>query len=180
MKPNYKKLSKFLSLVLRHKPGTIGLVLDNNGWANTCELLEDASKKGHEMSLESLKKIVRTNDKKRFAFNQDGTKIRASQGHSISIELGYEASLPPAVLFHGTATRFIDSIQKKGLEKRGRHHVHMSKDTATATNVGSRYGKVIILVVESKKMHQAGFDFFISENGVWLTNYVPPEYLIFP
>lgn len=180
MKPNYKKISKFLSLVLRHKPETIGLELDENGWANTADLLQKLKKNNKEISLKTLQEVVATNNKKRFAFNEDGSKIRASQGHSIQIDLGYTASIPPTTLFHGTATRFLESIKKGGLIKGSRHQVHLSKDLETATNVGGRHGKVVVLEVAAGKMQAAGFEFFVSENGVWLTDHVPVEYLIFP
>jgi putative RNA 2'-phosphotransferase len=179
MKPNNKKISKFLSLVLRHKPETIGLVLDDNGWAETQELLERLGKNNRKIDLKTLEEVVANNDKKRFAFNADKTKIRASQGHSIEVKLGYVPVEPPETLFHGTATRFLDSIQKQGLLKRNRHQVHLSQNVETASNVGSRHGKVIVLKVKALEMYKAGFEFFISENKVWLTDHVPVEYLEF-
>lgn len=179
MKPNNKKISKFLSLVLRHKPEIIGLNLDKSGWVDTSDLLNQLAKNNKKITLESLKEVVANNDKKRFAFNADHTKIRASQGHSIDINLGYTAVEPPAVLFHGTATRFLGAIKKEGLLKRNRHHVHLSKNLETATNVGSRHGKVVVLKVKALEMHKAGFEFFVSENQVWLTDHVPVEYLEF-
>lgn len=180
MKPDTKHISKFLSLVLRHQPTTIELVLDKNGWADTQELLKKLAKYGKGISLETLQQVVAENDKKRFVFSEDGTKIRANQGHSIEIELGYQAVEPPNLLFHGTATRFLDSIQEKGLLKGDRHHVHLSTNLETATKVGSRHGKVIVLEVNAKEMHQAGFKFFVSENGVWLTDHVPTAFLKIP
>lgn len=179
MKPNNKKISKFLSLVLRHKPEVIGLKLDESGWVETTELLDKLAQNNKKITLESLKEVVANNDKKRFAFNVDQTKIRASQGHSIEINLGYTVVEPPAILFHGTATRFIDSIKKKGLMKGNRHQVHLSKNLETATKVGSRHGKVIVIKVKALEMHKAGFEFFVSENKVWLTDYVPVKYLEF-
>ena len=176
MKTNLKNISKFLSLVLRHKPEKIGLELDQQGWAKTQELLD----KIPHLTLKLLQEVVETNNKKRFAFNEDGSKIRASQGHSITVDLGYPPSEPPALLYHGTATRFVTSIQEKGLLKRNRQHLHLSKDLDTATNVGQRHGKVVILTVDSGKMYKDGYNFFISENGVWLTDHVPVDYLIFP
>ena len=177
MKPNHKKISKFLSLVLRHKPEIIQLNLDENGWAKTEELLHQLAKHNRKISFPILEEVVANNDKQRFAFNTDKTKIRASQGHSIDISLGYQSVRPPRILYHGTATRFLDSILEKGLLKRNRHHVHLSKDIHTASNVGSRHGKVVILEIRAKEMHEAGFEFFVSENQVWLTDYVPVEYL---
>jgi len=179
MKPNNKKISKFLSLVLRHKPETIGLNLDENGWTDTQELLEKLAKSNKKIDLKTLEEVVANNDKKRFAFNADKTKIRASQGHSIKVNLGYSSIEPPKILFHGTATRFLDSIKKQGLLKGNRHQVHLSKDVDTATNVGSRHGKVVLIKVKALEMHQAGFEFFVSENQVWLTDFVPVEYLEF-
>jgi putative RNA 2'-phosphotransferase len=179
MKPNIKKTSKFLSFVLRHKPETIGLNLDENGWVETQELLEKLAKNNKKIDLQSLEEVVANNDKKRFAFNADKTKIRASQGHSIEVNLGYTAIEPPEALFHGTATRFLDSIQEQGLLKGNRHQVHLSKDMGTATNVGSRHGKVVVMKVKALEMHKAGFEFFVSENQVWLTDHVPVEFLEF-
>ena len=173
MKTNLKNISKFLSLVLRHKPEKIGLELDQQDWAKTQELLD----KIPHLTLKLLQEVVETNNKKRFAFNEDGSKIRASQGHSIAVDLGYPPSEPPALLYHGTV---VTSIQEKGLLKRNRHHLHLSKDLDTATNVGQRHGKVVILTVDSGKMYRDGYNFFISENGVWLTDHVPVDYLIFP
>jgi len=175
-----KKVSKFLSLILRHKPEAIGIQLDRQGWANTEELIRKMSAKGTRVDRTLLEEVVAQNNKKRFSFNADGTKIRANQGHSIQIDLGLEAVEPPEFLYHGTATRFLDSIRQSGLEKRSRQHVHLSKDKATAINVGGRHGKPVILIVEAGKMHKAGYSFFISKNGVWLTDNVPVTYLQFP
>jgi len=179
MKPNNKKISKFLSLVLRHKPEVIGLNLDENGWAETQDLLEKLEINNKKINLKELEEVVSNNDKKRFAFNVDKTKIRASQGHSVQVNLGYTSVEPPQILFHGTATRFLDSIQKQGLLKGNRHQVHLSKNLNTATNVGSRHGNVVVLKVKALEMHKAGFEFFVSENQVWLTDHVPIEYLDF-
>ena len=166
-----------MSLVLRHQPEKIGLVLDENGWAKTADLLEKMTANGTKLTLEILQQVVENNNKKRFAFNEDGSKIRASQGHSIAVELAYAPCQPPEMLFHGTATRFIPSIQAEGLLKGKRHAVHLSKDRETAINVGKRHGKVIVLEVQAQKMFEAGFEFFVSENGVWLTDHVPVEYI---
>ena len=175
-----KNISKFLSLILRHKPQVIGLNLDEQGWTSVEELLEKLTihKKGITMS--ELEWVVENNNKKRFAFNEDKTRIRASQGHSLKLDLGYEAVEPPEFLYHGTATRFIDSIKKTGLEKRNRHHVHLSPELDTATSVGGRHGKPIILIVQSMEMHQAGHEFFVSKNGVWLTDHVSLDFIRFP
>ncbi len=175
-----RKISKFLSLILRHKPEIIDIQMDEQGWVKTDELLEKLRLHHRGISLEQLKTVVAENNKKRFAFNEDESLIRASQGHSVQLDLGYDAVTPPEFLYHGTATRFLESIRKTGLEKRGRHHVHLSQELSTAKNVGGRHGKVIILNIRSLEMHQKGFDFFVSENGVWLTDHVPVEYIAFP
>lgn len=171
------RLSKFLSLVLRHKPETIGLTLDENGWTDVEILLEKLKNNGKHVDMETLQYVVANNTKKRFAFNENQDKIRANQGHSIKIDLGYQPVEPPETLYHGTAQRFLDSIFQSGLEKRNRHHVHMSGDLDTASKVGVRHGKLVILEVLSKAMFEDGYQFFISDNKVWLTDKVPPRYL---
>ena len=169
-----------MSLALRHKPEALDLQLDNQGWSTIEALIKGFQNKGISLTLEQLQKIVEENNKKRFTFNEDGTMIRANQGHSIDIDLGMEPTTPPPTLFHGTATRFLDSIQATGLEKRSRQHVHLSADKETASQVGKRHGKLVILVVRSAEMHEKGFEFFISKNGVWLTDHVPVEFIDFP
>jgi putative RNA 2'-phosphotransferase len=173
-------MSKFLSLVLRHKPEAIGLTLDANGWADVEELITRANQQGKQLTRPLLEKIVATNDKKRFAFSEDGTRIRASQGHSVTVDLDLKPQTPPEVLFHGTATRFLDSIKKLGLLPVNRQHVHLSLDEETAVKVGQRHGKPVILRIRSGEMHRTGSEFFLSENGVWLTASVPPEILEIP
>ena len=170
-------ISKFLSLVLRHKPETIGIQLDQNGWIDINELIEKSNKYGIQFDRETLNQIVTTNSKKRFAFNDKFDKIRASQGHSIEIELGYKNQKPPEVLFHGTSEKSVQSIMDKGLEKRNRQHVHLSSDIETAIMVGQRHGKPIVFTILAEEMYQENYEFFISENGVWLTDYVPSKYL---
>lgn len=172
-----KNLSKFLSLVLRHKPEVIGLQLTAQGWANTDELIQKCQAQGKQINLDILKQVVEQNDKKRFAFNEDHTQIRASQGHSIQIDLAYKPQEPPEILYHGTATRFLDSIFAQGLIKGKRHHVHLSANKTTALQVGQRHGKPVILEVAAKTMSRQGHEFFLSENGVWLTESVPSEFL---
>lgn len=172
-----KRISKFLSLILRHQPGIIGLNLDESGWAEVEELRVKSAKKGKHFSLEELDEVVETNNKKRFAFNEDKTKIRASQGHSIDIDLALEAVQPPDFLYHGTAEANISSILGKGIEKRTRQHVHLSADKETATKVGMRHGKPIILTIRTGKMHEDGLAFYQSANGVWLTEFVDPKYI---
>ncbi len=174
---NAIKLSRHLSLVLRHEPSKIGLVLDSQGWAQVSELLSALAAHGKRTTRKQLEQIVETNDKQRFSFSDDGTKIRANQGHSIDIELGLSPETPPEKLFHGTATRFLGSIMKQGLVAGSRQYVHLSESQETAIQVGSRHGKSMILAVDSAKMDREGMDFFLSENGVWLTERVPVECL---
>lgn len=173
----HTKLSRFLSLVLRHKPQTINLNLDSNGWADVKDLLAKMNQTGRRINLETLKIIVETNNKQRFAFNEHGDKIRANQGHSIEIELDYEATIPPEILYHGTASKYTNSIFKSGIEKRQRHHVHLSSNIDTALNVGQRHGFPVILEVLAKEMQENGHEFFVSKNEVWLTDHVPVKYL---
>ncbi len=170
-------ISKFLSLVLRHKPETIGLQLDQNGWINVNELIEKSNKYGVKFDRETLNHIVANNSKKRFAFNNKFDKIRASQGHSINIDLGYSNQKPPEILFHGTSEKSVQSILEKGLENRNRQHVHLSSDFDTAIKVGQRHGKPIVFMVLAERMYNDNFQFYISENEVWLTDYVPTKYL---
>lgn len=176
------KTSKFLSLVLRHQPDVIGLALDENGWADVDELIRLAAAGGHRLTLTRplLEQVVADNDKKRFAFSDDGRRIRASQGHSVRVDLALPAAEPPAELFHGTATRFVESIRAGGLHAGNRQHVHLSLDVPTATKVGQRHGKPVILTVRAGDMAAAGHPFFLSANGVWLTERVPVEFITFP
>ena len=174
---DYIKTSKFLALVLRHKPQKIGLTLDEHGWADVDELIEKTVRSGRELDRESLEYIVRTNDKKRYAFNEDHTKIRASQGHTIPVDVELEETVPPDVLYHGTAESSLPSIMDKGLLKMKRLYVHLSKDVHTAIKVGQRHGKLVVLLVDSGKMYKDGYRFYLSANGVWLTDHVPQDYL---
>ncbi len=174
-----KKISKFLSLVLRHKPETIGITLDENGWVDTNELLEKLSNKNRNITFLQLEEVVEKNNKKRFAFNETRTKIRASQGHSLSINLNYKPVEPPEILYHGTATRFIESIKEQGLLKRNRDHVHLSHELDTAITVGKRHGKIKVLHVKAKEMFDEGYKFYFSDNGVWLTDHVPTNFIDF-
>ncbi len=171
------RTSKFLSLVLRHQPQSIGIVLDENGWTDVSLLIEKTNKTGIVLDFETLKHIVETNPKKRFAFNSDLTKIRASQGHSVEVDLGYVPQKPPEVLYHGTTDSALSSIMQTGIEKRSRQHVHLSKDEETAIKVGQRHGKAVILQVLAQKMFDEGFQFFLSDNGVWLTDEVPVRFI---
>jgi putative RNA 2'-phosphotransferase len=173
------RISRFLSLVLRHKPEEIGLELDPQGWADVTELIEKAALGGKLFSSAELEEIVVMNDKQRFAYNGDRTKIRASQGHSVEVELQLRSTTPPEELYHGTVERFLPAIKSQGLRKMNRHHVHMSKDMSTAQKVGERRGDAIILTIRSGDMSKDGFVFYLSENGVWLTDNVPVKYITF-
>lgn len=170
-------ISKFLSLVLRHQPETIGIQLDQNGWTDVAELIEKASHHGMKFDRETLNHIVETNPKKRFAFNNTLERIRASQGHSVEIELGYTNQKPPEILFHGTGEKSVQSILNAGLEKRSRQHVHLSSNLETAIKVGQRHGKPFVFKVLAEQMYKDNFQFFLSDNGVWLTDHVPAKYL---
>ncbi len=174
------KQSKFLSLVLRHDPCAIGIDLDAAGWVNVATLLDALRRHSPQITRERLIEIVETNDKRRFAFSDDFSRIRASQGHSIGIDLDLPPSTPPSSLFHGTAAKNLTSIQDKGLLRGQRDHVHLSPDEETATQVGARHGKPVVLRIESGQMAGSGFMFYVSENGVWLTAHVPPTFIVFP
>jgi putative RNA 2'-phosphotransferase len=179
MSKQHESISKFLSLVLRHQPEAIGLKLDAEGFANVSELIAKSAANKQSLTLDLLREVVSTSDKKRFAFSSDGLKIRANQGHSISVDLALAAKTPPDVLYHGTATRFIDSIKREGLIPGSRQHVHLSLDIETALKVGARHGKPIILSIATKQMFDTGHAFFLSDNGVWLTDAVPARFLGF-
>ena len=153
--------------------------MDKNGWVNTEELIQKLNNKTPNFNMESLEIIVAENNKKRFAFNSDKSKIRANQGHSIKIDLAYEPTEPPEFLYHGTAIKNIESIKKQGLVKGKRHHVHLSADKSTALNVGQRHGKPVILIIETKKMHETGYEFFVSDNQVWLAEVIPTDFIRF-
>ena len=176
-KSDSTRISKYLSLVLRHDPSAAGITLDAEGWVAVAELLAGAARHGVSFTLVDLKEVVQTNDKQRFAFSPDGQRIRANQGHSVAVDLGLNPETPPPVLYHGTVERFVTSIMETGLEKRARQHVHLSPDVATANRVGSRRGQPVILKIAAAEMHSAGFLFFRSANGVWLTEQVPPQYI---
>jgi putative RNA 2'-phosphotransferase len=169
--------SKFLSYVLRHAPETIDLTLDPQGWADIDELLAKARADGHPLDRTALDEVVATSDKKRFTVSADNTRIRAAQGHSVAVDLGIEPLAPPPVLFHGTAVSNLDSIRRDGLRPGRRQKVHLSLDEATAVRVGQRHGKPVVLRVDAAGMHAGGMPFWRAENGVWLTDHVPPEFL---
>jgi len=174
------KISKFLSLVLRHKPEIIGLSLDQGGWAQVDELLLKANRAAVPLTRELLRRVVEQNDKQRFTFSENGSRIRASYGHSITVNLGLEPLTPPQFLFHGTALRFLESIKRQGLGAKRRTFVHLSSDKYQAINVGKRHGKPIVLTIQAACMHKHGFNFYRATNGVWLTEKVPGEYILFP
>ncbi|QDU21128.1 RNA 2'-phosphotransferase [Urbifossiella limnaea] len=171
------RLSKFLSLHLRHQPAGLGLTLEPGGWVPVADLIAGAARVGFPMTPEDLDEVVRSNDKQRFALDTTGTKVRANQGHSADVDLQLEPAEPPAVLYHGTADRFLDAIRGDGLLKMARHHVHLSADTATAAKVGTRHGRLVVLEVNAAAMRAAGYTFYRAANGVWLADAVPPEYL---
>lgn len=179
MEKQYKRISKFLSLVLRHQPETLDIQLDDKGWTNVEVLLQQMQAKFQGIDMEVLEQVVAENDKKRFAFNENKTLIRASQGHSVKIDLGYTQQEPPEYLFHGTVPKFMRDIKQKGLLKMSRHHVHLSADKETAFKVGTRRGVPTILTVRSGEMFRDGKLFYQSENGVWLTEHVPLTYIEF-
>lgn len=171
------RVSKRLSRHLRHEPGAIGLSLGPGGWVPVTELLAALARHGLPLSRAQLDEVVAGNDKRRFAFDETRTLIRASQGHTVDVDLGLPDADPPATLFHGTAERFLPAILREGLRPRSRHDVHLSSDTETAVRVGSRHGKPVVLVVDAVGMTRDGHRFQVSANGVWLTRAVPPQYL---
>jgi putative RNA 2'-phosphotransferase len=171
------RLSKLLSYVLRHNPAHLGIQLDNHGWTDVEILLNQLNKHQEKINFDILEHIVNTNAKKRFSFNEDLTLIRASQGHSIEVELNYTAQIPPTILFHGTAEKNIILIREKGLLKMSRHHVHLSADKETAHKVGQRHGKPVVLSIQSLTMYESGHLFYVSDNGVWLTDHVPASFI---
>ncbi|TGN90148.1 RNA 2'-phosphotransferase [Bradyrhizobium yuanmingense] len=174
---NDTQLSKFLSLILRHQPETIGLVLDSHGWAGIDDLIAKANAAGTKFGRDDLLRVVSESDKKRFSLSPGTDRIRAAQGHSVSVELGLAPQEPPSILYHGTATRFVEAILSEGLKPQARQQVHLSSDEATAQRVGQRHGKPHIFKVDAGSMHAKGFRFFRADNGVWLTDHVPPEFL---
>lgn len=170
------KLSRYLSLILRHKPETIGITLDKHGWANVRELIKGINKTQH-FTMNMLEKIVEEDEKQRYSFNREKTLIRANQGHSIDVDVELKEVEPPDYLFHGTGIKYCSSIDKEGLISKSRLYVHLSKDLTTAINVGSRHGEPIVYLIDSKTMYKDGYKFYLSENGVWLTKNVPLKYL---
>lgn len=172
-----KSLGKFLSLILRHEPSKIGLILDGNGWADVEELIQKCSKRSLVFTKADLNEIVETNEKQRYSYSDCGLKIRANQGHSINVDVQLDEAIPPAYLYHGTADRFVGAIKETGVKKMSRQHVHLSADKETAVKVGSRHGKVCVLTILSGQMYEDGLVFYKSVNGVWLTEFVDVKYI---
>lgn len=170
---NNKKLSKKLSHALRHAPENYNLELDKNGYTNVASVLD-----AFNVTIDELVKVIEENDKQRFSFSPDGSKVRANQGHSIKVDLELKSVKPPITLYHGTATKNLDSILEKGLIKGSRQHVHLSDNTKTAAEVGKRYGTPYIIHIEAALMYFDGYKFYLSDNGVWLTDHVPSKYII--
>lgn len=175
MSKELNKISKYFGYLLRHHPDAIGLTLDSHGWASIDELISKTT--DFELTPDIIAIVVETNDKQRFAISPDGQRIRANQGHSIDIELDLAPTEPPETLWHGTAERFLPAITDEGLKKMQRHHVHLTESAAVAKNVGSRYGKPVLLKVAARQMHQDGFVFYQSANKVWLVESVPARYV---
>ncbi len=173
---NNQEISKFIALILRHKPETIGISLDEHGWANVNDLIEGISKR-YPLSLAQLESIVSTDNKQRYTFNENHTLIRANQGHSVPVDVELLKKDPPAVLFHGTGEKYVSSIMKNGLIPKSRLYVHLSTDIQTAEIVGKRHGKPVVFIIDTKSMNSDGYSFFLSVNGVWLTKTVPVRYL---
>lgn len=172
---NLTKTSKYISLILRHKPETIGISLDEHGWANVKELINGVNKT-HKLDMKMLEEIVETDDKQRYSFNEDKTKIRANQGHSIDVDVELEEAVPPELLWHGTGHKYVKDIDAEGLLPKSRLYVHLSEDYKTAIEVGKRHGTPAIYCVDALRMHNDGYKFYKSKNGVWLTKHVPAEY----
>ncbi len=175
---NEIKLCKFISLILRHQPEIIGIRLDEKGWANVDELINGIKRKGYNINIEILNDIVRNNDKQWFTFNDDKTKIRANQGHSIDVDVELEELVPPDILYHGTSTRFKESIMKEGIKKQRRNYVHLSQNENIAIMVGKRHGTPFVIQINAKQMSEDGIKFYQSKNKVWLTEYIDPKYFI--
>ncbi len=178
--PNYTRTSKFMSLVLRHRPEAAGVKLDASGYVAVDVLLAALARNGHDLTRKALEDLVESNDKKRFAFDESGTLIRAVQGHSREVDLGYDPAAPPDVLFHGTVGKFLSSIRDEGLKPRGRQFVHLSGNHETAVAVGRRRGAPVILKINTAAMTAQGHLFYLATNGVWLVEAVPPGFIAFP
>lgn len=177
-KDNHNDISKFLSYILRHQPESIGLSLDKEGWAVISELILCSAKHGYTLDSKLIRDIVANSDKKRFTLSDDGLRIRAAQGHSTSqVQIKYQEKIPPAFLYHGTATRFIAAIREQGLLAMSRQYVHLSSDESTAIQVGERHGKPVVLKINAQDMYEQGFTFFQADNGVWLIEHIPYRFI---
>ncbi len=176
---NYQdtKMGRFLSLVLRHQPQAAGITLDQNGWASVDELIRGVNRTGRRLDRAALDRIVAENSKQRYSFNEDRTRIRANQGHSLTVDVELKQQMPPAVLYHGTAQHYVQSILQQGIRRGTRQHVHLTEDQKLAAKVGSRHGQPAVLAVDAADMHQAGYLFYRSENDVWLCEHVPAIYM---
>ena len=173
-----KETSKFISLILRHRPEAAGIVLDEHGWADVDELIRGINGAGrHRLDRELLEEIVREDEKQRYSFNEDKTLIRANQGHSIPVDVELEQVEPPEILYHGTATKYEEAIDREGLIPKSRLYVHLSRDEETALKVGIRHGKLVLYRIKSGEMHRDGYVFYRSVNGVWLIKAVPVKYM---
>lgn len=178
MSKNHTDISKFLSYVLRHQPEAVGLSLDKAGWAVITDLILCAKQEGYTLDPDIIQAIVASSDKKRFTISEDGLHIRAAQGHSTQqVDIAYQEKIPPAILYHGTATRFISAIREQGLLAMSRQYVHLSPDEVTAIQVGQRHGKPVVLKIKALTMYEQGFYFFQADNGVWLTELVPYQFI---
>lgn len=178
MNEKRNRLGKFISLILRHKPEIIGLKLDKNGWCSVDKLIEKMNNNNKKIDMKMLKDIVENNDKARYEFNENQTKIRARQGHSINVDVELKEKIPPKYLYHGTALKFLDSIKEKGIVKGNRQYVHLSQDIETAVNVGKRHGKPYVIKINTEEMYKNGHKFFLSNNNVWLVEYVDTRYFV--
>ncbi len=180
MEQQLVRMSRFLSYLLRHHPEAEGLSMDECGWVGIDDLLATPGVRRHGMTKDLLARIVAKNDKQRFEYDDGGERIRARQGHSRSVSLGWKAVMPPETLYHGTSAHALFSIRAKGLQRRNRHHVHLSSDVVTANKVGARHGPPVVLVIHAREMHLQGHEFFVSANGIWLTESVPAGFIDFP
>lgn len=174
---NNTDISRFIALILRHKPETINITLDEHGWADTQQLIDGIKKQYAEFDMAALEQIVAEDNKQRYAFNDDKSKIRARQGHSVQVDVDLKEVVPPETLYHGTGLKYMESIMKQGLISKSRLYVHLSKDFATAKTVGARHGQPVVLLIDSQRMQEDGYKFYLSENGVYLTESVPLEYI---
>lgn len=174
---NLTNLSRYMSLILRHKPEVIGITLDEHGWASVNDLICGIEKNNPEFNMDILEQIVRTDNKQRYSFNDDRSLIRANQGHSVNVDVELKEKEPPEYLYHGTGEKYVKSINQDGLIPKSRLYVHLSKDIKTAENVGKRHGKEVVYRINSGQMYRDGYKFYLSENGIWLTKEVPIKYL---